>query len=233
MKIGKFFGVSIGSGDPKYLTLRAVEVLQSADVIFTVISKNSTHSASDDVVNTLDARAQRCQLVFSMSTDKAIRGAQVLENAQRILKSLKQGKDCAFATLGDAMTYSTFGYVLDIIKKELPDVVVEIVPGVTSFATLAAKAQVVLVENQESLHIIPSFRADMAQKLSFPENSTSILLKTYRSRDAVLERLSTEKDIDVIYGEHLGMENEIILHDIEDIKKRSDTYLSIMMVKKN
>ncbi len=232
MKIGKLFGVSIGSGDPKYLTVRAVEVLQDVDVIFTVISKNSAHSTSEDVVKSVNARAELCQLIFSMSMDAAVRSAQVQDNVRIIVQCLQEGKNCAFATLGDAMTYSTFGYVLEKIQEVLPNIEVEIVPGVTSFATLAAKSHVVLAENQESLHIIPSFKADLAENIVFPENSTTILLKTYRHREALFARLEQEQDVDIVYGEHLGMEQEVVLYDMEEIKKRPDTYLSMMMVKK-
>ena len=75
------------------------------------------------------------------------------------------------------MTYSTFGYVLEIIRKAIPNLDLEVIPGITSFATLTAKAGTVLVENGEQLRIIPSFRAEMAEALDFPKGSTTILLK--------------------------------------------------------
>lgn len=46
MKPGKLYGVGIGPGDPRYLTLRAADVLRSVDVIFTVISQNASSSVS-------------------------------------------------------------------------------------------------------------------------------------------------------------------------------------------
>ncbi len=232
MKLGKLYGVSIGSGDPKYLTLRAIEVIQSTDVIFTVISKNTSSSISLEVVNSVKPRGAVRLQTFSMSRDNAVRAAKVQENAHEIIEYLQQGKDCAFATLGDALTYSTFGYVLEIIREALPEIQVEVVPGVTSFATLAAKSAEILVENKEMLRIIPSFKSESAQDLTFPENSTTILLKTYRSRPALIERLRNEENIEVTYGECLGMENEIILKDLNDIEQREDIYYSLMMVKK-
>ena len=50
-------------------------------------------------------------LIFSMAKNKTDRENQVAANANKILEELEQGKNVAFATLGDAMTYSTFGYV--------------------------------------------------------------------------------------------------------------------------
>ena len=120
MKPGKLYGVGIGPGDPRYLTLRAADVLRSVDVIFTVISQNASSSVSRSVVESLEPRGEIHLQIFSMSRDKAVRAAQVQANADAIITELKAGRDCAFATLGDAMTYSTFGYVLEIIRESIP-----------------------------------------------------------------------------------------------------------------
>ena len=232
MKLGSLYGVGIGPGDPRYLTLRAADVLRGVDVIFTVISANAADSTSRSVVESLSPRGEIRQLVFSMSRDAAVRQARVEENAAAILAELRAGRDCAFATLGDAMTYSTFGYVLRILRQQHPELEVEIVPGITSFATFAARARTVLVENGQQLRIVPSFRADMADSLQFPAGSTTVLLKTYRSRKALLERLSREDDVQILYGEHLSMPGECILTDLPAIAERPETYLSLMFVKK-
>ena len=232
MKPGKLYGVGIGPGDPRYLTLRAADVLRSADVIFTVISRNASSSVSRSVVEYLRPRGEIRLQMFSMSRDKTTREAQVRANADAIIDELRAGRDCAFATLGDAMTYSTFGYVLDRIRGAIPDIEVEIVPGVTSFATLAAKAETVLVENGEQLRVIPSFRSEMAESLDFPKGSTTILLKTYRSRAALLDRLAREENVEILYGEHLTMEGQTLLTDPDAIRERPEEYLSLIMVKK-
>ena len=127
MKPGKLYGVGIGPGDPRYLTLRAADVLRSVDVIFTVISQNASSSVSRSVVESLEPRGEIHLQIFSMSRDKAVRAAQVQANADAIITELKAGRDCAFATLGDAMTYSTFGYVLEIIREAIPGVEVRTV----------------------------------------------------------------------------------------------------------
>jgi len=232
MKPGKLYGVGIGPGDPQYLTIRAAEVLRAADVIFTVISKSASDSVSQSVVEQLRPHGEIRRQIFSMSRDDAARKAQVRNNAGAIINELQAGRDCAFATLGDAMMYSTFGYVLDIIRKNIPDLELEIVPGVTSFATLAAKAATVLVENGQRLSVIPAFRSDMAESLEFPKGSTTILLKTYHSRAALLDRLSREEGVEILYGEQLAMEGQILLTDPEAIRARPEKYLSMIMVKK-
>ena len=232
MKPGKLYGVGIGPGDPQYLTLRAADVLRSVDVIFTVISQHASSSVSRSVVEYLQPRGEIRLQIFSMSRDRDTRTAQVQANADAIVAELRAGRDCAFATLGDAMTYSTFGYVLDIIREAVPGAELEIVPGITSFATLTAKAGAVLVENGEHLRVIPSFRSEMAESLEFPKGSATVLLKTYRSRAALLDRLAREKDVEILYGERLAMEGQTLLTDPEAIRARPEEYLSLILVKK-
>ena len=118
------------------------------------------------------------------------------------------------------------------MKQALPDARVEIVPGITSWSTLAAETGVVLAENREVLRIIPSFAPDMADTLDFPTNSTTVLLKTYHSRKALLERLAREEDVQVVYGEHLAREGAFTTSNVADIEGRQETYLSLMLVKK-
>lgn len=232
MKIGTLYGVGIGPGDPQYITVRGAELIKSVDVIFTVISRNASDSVSQGVVDYYKPKGEVRLLTFSMSRDSLERFAVVRDNAMAMVEELRQGKDCLFATLGDAMTYSTFGYIVQIIKEELPEIQIEIVPGITSFATLAAKSCEVLVENKEQLRVIPSFKSDMADSLTFPEGSTTILLKTYRSRKALIERLRREDNITVTYGEQLSHPEQLILHNLDDIAALPETYLSLIMVKK-
>lgn len=232
MKPGKLYGVGIGPGDPELITLRAARVIRACDVIFTVISANVSQSVSENVVNSLTPSGRVIRLSFSMSRDRAVRDAVVAANAQAVIDELAAGRDCAYTTLGDTLTYSTYGYILTLVRKALPDVETETVPGVTSFATLAARGQAVLVENTESLRVVPSFRADMTESLTFEPGTSTILLKTYRSRHALIERLRHEPDIEVLYGENLTMDGEFLSRDLDEIDTRPENYLALMLVRK-
>lgn len=233
MEIGTFYGVGIGPGNPEYLTLRAAAVLRDVDVVFTVTGPNTEKSISESVVHSLGKlKGVIVPLLFTMSRDQEVRQLQIFNNAMKIAAELEQGKSCAFATLGDAMTYSTFGYILEILKTHLPELKTEVVPGITSYCTLSSLSQTVLVENGEHLRVIPAFRPEMVDQLEFPSGSTTILMKTYRSRNALIRRILQESDVNIVYGERLGMPDEFISFDGEEILSRPEEYLSLMMVKK-
>ena len=231
MQPGVFYGIGLGPGDPELLTLKAARILRSCDVIFTVVSANVQDSVSENIVKPLHPKGRIVRLVFSMSKDREKRRQQVQENADTIAAELKQGHSCVCTTLGDALSYSTFGYVLPLLRKAIPGLSIEIVPGITSWSTLAARAGEVLVENRQNLRVIPSFTEDMAEKIVLEPDTTHVLLKTYRSRNALLARLRREKDIEVFYGEKLTQEGEFLSTSLDEIEKRPDTYLSLMLVK--
>ncbi|MEI3479453.1 MAG: hypothetical protein V8Q84_10555 [Bilophila sp.] len=67
--------------------------------------------------------------------------------------------------------------------------------------------------------MIPSFRSEMAETLDFPKGSTTVLLKTYRSRKALLDRLE-RGTVEILYGERLAMDRQILLSNPGDIRQR-------------
>ena len=234
MKLGKFFGVGTGPGDPRYLTLLAVDIFRQVDIIFTVVGVNSSFSVSRRIVDSVaQVKAEKRELVFSMSRDWTTRQASLNENANQIAVELKRGKDCAFATLGDPMTYSTFGYLLQILKDELPELETEIAPGITSFAALAAKSQTVLVEDEEILRVLPGQDADQPEALELPPKSTNVILKSYKNRNRLVEHFSQQDDCSIIYGNRLCLDGEFVTTNVQEIINHADEYLSLLIIKRD
>ena len=233
MKSGKFYGVGIGPGDPRYLTLLAVDVLRQVDLIFTVVGRNSKFSVSRKVIDSVDqVNAEKRELTFSMARDWDQRRASVRGNAEQILVALKSGQDCAFATLGDPMTYSTFGYLLKILQEELPELECEVVPGITSFSALAAKSKTVLVEDDESLHVFPGQNVERPETIKLLPKSANVILKSYKNRNRLVEYFSKQEDCSLIYGSRLCLDGEFTATDAQAITAHPDEYLSLMIIKK-
>ncbi|MEI3038749.1 MAG: precorrin-2 C(20)-methyltransferase [Victivallales bacterium] len=234
MKTGRFYGVGLGPGDPGLVTLRALEVLRSVQVIYTAASRQSGRSVSGAVIEALPGvSARREELSFTMATDFPVRLARIDEHAERIAAELRMGNDCAFTTIGDPMTYSTCGYLLRALRRVLPELECEIVAGVNSWSALAAASASPLVEDNGVLRIVPSYlRPDSPELHRMLETEGAVvLLKTYRSRNEYLDSLAGE-EYDLLYGANIGLENEFISSDPEAIRERPDEYLSMLMIRK-
>lgn len=229
---GKLFGVGVGPGPMEYLTIRAAEVLRSADIVYTVCGPKSKRSVSRKIVEELgNLRGEICDLSFSMSRDVIVREKAIEQNALIIEHSLLAGKSCAFATIGDPMIYSTFGYIMKSIEQRHSQICIEVIPGITSFAALAARSRSILVEDTEELRIIPGFEAENIDDIEFQPGTTTALMKLYRNREKLLDRIDEDERFDILYGARLGLDEEKMTRDMDEVRDLPPEYLSMLVVK--
>ncbi len=119
------FGVGLGPGDPKLITLKAVEVLKAVDEV--IVPGKLAESLVKHIVKPRVVE-------FPMGKSKEITTKLAEELADRCVK-----EDIAFACLGDPMFYSTFQHLVEEILKINPNVEIEIIPGLPSFTTVFSK----------------------------------------------------------------------------------------------
>lgn len=231
-EIGKFYGIGVGPGDPGLLTLKAVKALQEADIIFEVIGPNSKTSVSGGILDSLELGAERCPLTFSMAKDYDTRQQTIIKNAEIVAEQLRTGVNCAFATIGDPMVYSTYIYLRNELLKHIPELVIETIPGVTSFQAVAAKAEISLVEDCEKLCVIPAFSEENIDDYPIQTADTIVFLKSYRTRNKIIDFLNSKNiKFSAIYAARIGLDGEIICRDINEISSLPDEYLSMLIVK--
>ena len=162
---GTLYGLGVGPGAPDLLTLRAVNVLRTVDVILAAASPRNDYSAALDTARPhLRADARLLRLEFPMTRDAGILRAAWLKAAEAARDVLEGGENAAFLTIGDPLVYSTFGYLLRTLREVAPHLPVAVVPGITSFQAAAARTGTVLCEGGEKLRILPGIngRDDLA-----------------------------------------------------------------------
>ena len=229
---GKFYGIGLGPGDPGLVTLKAADALRSVKAIYSVASRQSDRSISGRILDALPGiTAERTELEFTMSKDFGERLARIDEHAALILAGIRRGEDAAFVTIGDPMTYSTCSYLLRALRRMEPELEYEIIPGVNSWSALAAATA--LVEDREVLRIIPTAVPPESEKLAamLQEHGTSVLLKCYRTREELV-RLLSQGGYRVTYGANLGLDDEFVSGDPEEIAARPEEYLSMLLCRR-
>ena len=168
---GKFYGVGVGVGDEEELTLKAVRILKEADILVLPEAKKSEGSTAFEIVkNYLIEDAEKLFLEFPMLEDVKEKEKIRVENAKAIREELEKGKTVVFLTIGDTMIFSTYTYILEHLEETD---VVETVPGITSFGSMASRLNIPLVIGDEDLKIVSlNKNTDIHKEI---ENNTNIV----------------------------------------------------------
>jgi len=232
--LGKLFGIGVGPGDPELLTLKAVRMINEADVIFTAASTKNSYSLAVEIARPhIGKGATIRSLSFTMIKDKEKATAAWDNNARMIAEVLEQGKNAAFLTLGDPMTYSTYGYVLKSLKNVMPHAVVETVPGITSFHAAAARLNRTLVEAEESLLITSGAYGGEPLRKSMDGVENVVLLKAYKNTadiNAALRDAGLFENAVAI--SRCSREGEAIINDLNDLESRDPDYWTLILASK-
>jgi precorrin-2/cobalt-factor-2 C20-methyltransferase len=148
-KTGCAYGVGVGPGDPELITLKAVRILQEADVIACSGKRPEECAAYRIAVKTVPEimKKEMVSISVPMTYDRLVQDKEHTESADRIAAYLEAGKDVAFLILGDPTIYSSFSYYRRILDEK--GYRTEIISGVPSFCAAAAKLNISLVEWQE------------------------------------------------------------------------------------
>ncbi len=126
-KIGTLYGIGVGPGDPDLITLKSAKILNRVHVVFTAASTKNNHSLAVNIAKPhIPETTSIRMLSFPMTKDKKETRKSWAKNACIIINELEQGKDVAFLTVGDSMTYSTYGYILKHVKASAPYMSIEI-----------------------------------------------------------------------------------------------------------
>jgi precorrin-2/cobalt-factor-2 C20-methyltransferase len=107
---GTLYGIGVGPGDPDLIPLKAVKILNRVPVIFAAASSKNDYSQAVAIAKPhLPADVRVRLLHFPMTKSLAEKEAAWQANARIIIAELEKGLDAAFLTLGDSMTYATYG----------------------------------------------------------------------------------------------------------------------------
>ncbi|HBU08963.1 MAG TPA: precorrin-2 C(20)-methyltransferase [Candidatus Omnitrophica bacterium] len=230
---GKLCGIGIGPGDPKLLTLRAKEALEEAEVIFTPKGSDDGISVARKIIEqVIEGKKTYVELTFPMTKDKAVLKRYWKKAARRIAGEIKKGKQAAFVTLGDPFIYSTYIYLLRMIRQDYPRIKVETIPGISAFNAAASRAGFSLLEGKEKMAVLPVSETLEGIEEALEDFDTVVLMKVGAKLQKVI-RLLKQKGLakNAVLVSRAGHPNEKIIRNIASIKDKELGYLSVILVR--
>jgi precorrin-2/cobalt-factor-2 C20-methyltransferase len=157
---GTLYGIGVGPGDVRYLTLRAAALVQAVDLVAYFTKRDHTGNARRIVAPLLPAgRAERrfeYPLTDEVPADctryRDELGHFYRATADIIAGELRRGRSVGLLAEGDPFFYGSFMHIWRRLAADFP---IEVVPGVTGMSGCWTRANVPITWGDDSLAVLP------------------------------------------------------------------------------
>ena len=231
------YGVGVGPGAPDLLTVRAVNVLRSADVL--AIPRSNKHRPSlawrtaESAIGDVPGQIRE-HFVFPMTKNPELLLPAWELALIAIGAHLREGRSVAFPTMGDPFLYSTFQYLWAAAIERWPEVDREVVPGVSALTAVPIAAGIPIADGQERIAILPATWgiSDLTRVLD--EFDTVLLMKVSSCLDEVRAAVEQAGLLDrAVYVSRASQGDERVEHDLAAIDTAETCdYFSMVMIRK-
>ncbi|MFO1159256.1 MAG: precorrin-2 C(20)-methyltransferase [Reyranellaceae bacterium] len=157
---GTLYGIGVGPGDVRYLTLRAAGLVGAVDVIAYFAKKGRAGNARRIVAPLLaDGRAEM-RFEYPLTDEAPVDSAEYQDRigafyrdmAEQLAGLLRQGRSVGLLAEGDPFFYGSF---MHMWWRLAPDFPVEVVPGVTGMSGCWTRANLPITWGDDTLAVLP------------------------------------------------------------------------------
>jgi len=234
MKPGTLYGIGVGPGDPDLITVKGAKILAGVRHVFVPRARNGSESTALEIARPhIRPDAEIHPLIFPMTSDSLELRERWAVAARSVAQVLETGEDACFLTLGDALLYSTYIYMLRALRERLPQVNVVTVPGISAFSAAAALTEFPLGQAKEPVSIVPTSDDLDAVRRAVSTRGAVVLMKVGKRLQKVLDLLEEEGRLsDAVFVSRAGMAAQRIETDLRKLRgtDMETGYLSIILV---
>ena len=227
-----FYGIGVGVGDSNAVTKNAIDTLNILDVLYVPTAKNTdSFSVAHEIVRCyLNENTMVKNRYFPMNYNTIDLQSSWEDIANEIEKDVIEGKKVGFVTIGDPMVYSTYIYLLKLLKEKIK---ITTLPGITSFLDIASKNNFPLVEGDDPLVVIPATLGIEKLKNYIKNENSIVLMKVYKNFDEVIKLLIEEhlENCSIVVS-NSSKDEEKVYRNIQSIKQEDVSYFTTILINK-
>jgi precorrin-2/cobalt-factor-2 C20-methyltransferase len=226
---GTLHGVGVGPGDPELITLKALRVIQSADLIAYPAPETGDSMARAIAAPHIPAGREEYPIRMPMVEARFPAQAVYDKAAEDLGAVLAAGRNVAVLCEGDPFFYGSFMYLFARLAERFPS---EVIPGVSSLTACAAALQWPLVSRNDVLSVLPAPLPDEQLSARLEAADAAAIIKVGRHFGrvrALLESLGLSDR--ARYVERATMDNQRIL-PLDQVEDAGAPYFSMILVHK-
>jgi precorrin-2/cobalt-factor-2 C20-methyltransferase len=232
---GTLYGIGVGPGEVRLMTLRAAGLIRSVDTL-SYFAKAGNESNSRQIAAPLIAPGRKeLPLYYPVTTELPVADpgykSQIRdfyeEAAASIAERLRTGESVGLLAEGDPFFYGSF---MHIWRRLVADFPVEVVPGVTGFSGCSARAGAPLTWGDDILTVLPGTLDEAALIRRLQETDAAVIMKVGRNLAKVRRAISAANLIDrAIYVERGAMAGERIT-PLAEVQDDTAPYFSMILI---
>jgi precorrin-2/cobalt-factor-2 C20-methyltransferase len=211
---GKLVGVGVGPGDPELITLKAVRVLEQADVVVHFAKAAHSGNARTIAARYLKPGVRELSLVFPVTTELPKHEARYCDvirafyddAARDLAGHLDDGRLVAVICEGDPLFYGSY---MHLHVRLAPRFRTEIVAGVSGMSGCWSAAGTPIAQGDDVFSVIPGTLAQDELERRLGEADAAVVIKLGRNLPKVRRALEQAGRLDrAVYVERGTMTGE-------------------------
>ena len=227
--------VGVGPGDSSLLTIAAIRAIKKAKLIVFPISGDDKRSISAEIVKKYIKFKKKVPIIFPMARQE-LNPDEIWANAVDIIaKSLKRDESVALLCLGDPSLFASSSNILRILNNNYPEIIIRIIPGISSISAAAALSNFDLAKKGETLIIkeCPANRQELVELISQNrENGSVLVLMKVGKRWSWVKDVLRKKSLIArsVIALNLGMADQIV-KNASKFDQSIVSYLSLLLIR--
>lgn len=232
---GTLYGIGVGPGDVRYLTLRAAGLVRAVDVVAFFAKKGAQGNARRIVAPLMGEGRMELRLEYPV-TDEIPAGhpdyqGQIAgfyrESAERLASLLKQGRSIGLIAEGDPFFYGSFMHMWRRLVTGFP---VEVVPGVTGMSGCWTRANLPITWGDDTLAVLPGTldETQLVDRLRLTD--AAVIMKVGRNLGKVRRAVEAAGLLSrAVYVERGTMQDERIL-PLAECGEPAGAYFAMILI---
>ena len=232
---GTLYGIGVGPGDVRYLTLRAAGLVRDVDVVAFFAKRGLQGNARSIVDPLIGPGRTELRLEYPVTTEVPTEDplyqeqiARFYEESVDALKELlRQGKSVGLLAEGDPFFYGSFMHMWRRLDGDFP---VEIVPGVTGMSGCWTRANAPITWGNDILSVLPGTLGEEQLTRRLAETDAAIIMKVGKNLEKVRRAVTAAGLLGrAIYVERGTMQGEQIM-PLSECPDGSGPYFSMVLI---
>jgi len=181
-RAGTLYGIGVGPGDVRYLTLRAAALVRDVDVV-TFFAKRGLQGNARGIVDPLLAPGRtELRLEYPVTDEiptehpsyQKLIACFYEESVAALSELLRQGKSIGLLAEGDPFFYGSFMHMWRRLDGDFP---VEVVPGVTGMSGCWTRANAPITWGNDILSILPGTLGEEQLTRRLIDSDAAVIMK--------------------------------------------------------